>query len=256
MKKEFNEALAELVEFATVSGNKLTKEQIKLYFKDIIEDESKYEFIYNYLIGLKIDIEGVESTETSVEETEEYEVVGKTESEEAKNFYEMYVSEVKELNFKEENILDDIDKMKKGDGEARERLTEYYLPKVMEVAEDYSNSPMTKSDLVAEGNLALFEANLSYDGEVNVEVYEQYIAEKIKKSIEKAIFEELGLDKTSKYIADKLNALDRVTTEIAKEYGREATLEEISKKMSLSEDEVKELMKMSINALSVDEGKM
>lgn len=254
MKREFNEALAELVEFATVSGNRLTTEQVKLYFKDIIEDESKYDFIYKYLIGLKIEIDGISLNNQSEENSEEYQQETKTESEEAKAFFDMYVSEVNDINRVDNNIIENIEKMKAGDNKAREELTNYYLPKVIEIAKEYEKGSMTKSDIVAEGNLALFEANISYNGAAETEAYEKYLDEKIRKAIETAMYQEMGLDRTSKRVADKLNTLDEVTTNLAKEHGREATLQEICDRMSISEDEAKELMKMSINALSVDEG--
>ena len=41
------------------------------------------------------------------------------------------------------------------------------------------------------------------------------------------------------------------TSELAKELGREATLEELCERLALSTDEVKELMKISIDALTV-----
>ena len=48
-KRECNDTLAELVSFANVSGNRLTREQIRLYFKDIVDDEEK---ICCYLVSI------------------------------------------------------------------------------------------------------------------------------------------------------------------------------------------------------------
>ena len=50
-----------------------------------------------------------------------------------------------------------------------------------------------------------------------------------------------------------VNVLNRVTTELAKELGREATLSEVAEKMKLSEDQVRILMKEAVNAVSADE---
>ena len=55
----------------------------------------------------------------------------------------------------------------------------------------------------------------------------------------------------SNHLADQVNALNDASTELAKELGREATLEELCERLALSTDEVKELMKISIDALTV-----
>ena len=45
-KKAFHETLAELIEYATVSGNCVTKEDVQRYFQDLVTDESMYTLIY------------------------------------------------------------------------------------------------------------------------------------------------------------------------------------------------------------------
>ena len=44
--------------------------------------------------------------------------------------------------------------------------------------------------------------------------------------------------------------MNEVTRRLAEEYGREATAEEVAAKMGRSVDEVKELMKMALNAVN------
>ena len=45
----FNEALTSLVDFAAANANHVTMDDVKLYFKDLIDDDSQYQFIYKYL---------------------------------------------------------------------------------------------------------------------------------------------------------------------------------------------------------------
>lgn len=259
-KKEFNEALTELVEFATVSGSRVTKEQVKLYFKDIVEDE-KYEFIYNYLAGLKIEVEGYTAdgvSNSDVKEEVKTEVVGKPETEEAKAFYDMYMEDLKAIDATMENPetkTELLKKMLEGDAASREKLTNIYLPEVISISEEYLNSPLGRSDLVAEGNLALFEASVYYKGKADIEEFEKYISDKIRKSIEMAVYEELGSGRTSDHLVERINALNDASTEMAKELGREANLSELAERLALSEEEIKELMKISIDALTVDESR-
>lgn len=246
-KKEFNDTLAELVEFANVSGNKLTREQIRLYFKDIIDDEEKYEFIYNYLTGLKIDIEGDTEAEKNIE------TYGKQETEEAKSFYNMYMNELESISTENSNREEMLQGHLRGEAECTKALTESYLADVIRLSGEYLNSPLGKSDLVAEGNLALYEAVIEYCGSSSIEEFEKSIFNKVRKSIEKAVFEELGSSRTSEHLVERINALNDASTDMARELGREATLKELSDRLALSEDEIKELMKISIDALTVDE---
>ena len=258
-KKEFNETLAELVEFATVSGNRITKDQVRLYFKDIVDDD-KYEFIYNYLTGLKIEIEGYsQSSKPAVmaeAKEDKTEAIGKAETQEAKAFYDMYIEDLQAIGTKAESIeikTELLIKTLEGDTKARESLTNIYLPKVISISEEYLNSPLGRSDLVAEGNLALFEAGVYYKGKADIAEFEKYIDEKIRKGIERAVYEELGSSRTSDHLVERINALNDASTEMAKELGREASLKELADRLALPEEEIKELMKISIDALTVDE---
>ena len=54
----FNEALTSLVDFAAANANHVTMDDVKLYFKDLIDDDSQYQFIYDYLALNKVEIEG------------------------------------------------------------------------------------------------------------------------------------------------------------------------------------------------------
>ena len=51
---------------------------------------------------------------------------------------------------------------------------------------------------------------------------------------------------------DRLAYDERWTGVLAKELGREATLEELSAKMKMSEDEVRDIMKLALDALTVN----
>lgn len=255
-KKEFNDTLAELVDFANVSGNRLTREQIRLYFKDIIEDEEKYEFIYSYLAGLKIDIDGEIRGDVKGEDTEpknDTESYGKQETEEAKSFYNMYMNELESLSVEKNNREEMLEGHLKGDSGCTKALAESYLTDIIRISGEYLNSPLGKSDLVAEGNLALYEAVIEYSESSNIQEFEKFIFDKVRKSIEKAVFTEIGSSRTSDHLVERINALNDASTEMARELGREATLKELSDRLALSEDEIKELMKISIDALTIDE---
>ena len=53
-------------------------------------------------------------------------------------------------------------------------------------------------------------------------------------------------------MAARVNVLQTVSQVLSKELGREATLEELSAKMKMSEDEVRDIMKLALDALTVN----
>jgi RNA polymerase primary sigma factor len=262
-KKEFHEALAEMVEFATVSGNQIDKETIHEYMKDIIEDEAMYAYVYRYLNEMKVNVLGITPDVIAplvpeVEHPEEDDVLPEKtveESNEALAFYEMYLDEMhsaqESVNEEAANLLTQL---LADHAAASHALSELYLPKVIDLAEKFTGHGLSHSDLVAEGNLALFEAVLSYpmeSGENNLTAFEQFVQNRIENTLKNALDEEVGSNRISNHLAEQINALNDVSTELAKDLGREATLEELCEKLALGEDEVKELMKVSINALTV-----
>ena len=249
IKKEFNETLSQVVEYAMKSGNIITKEDIHTYFKDLLDDEKMYDFIYKYLTDVKITVEGYVPPASAPEKKVE-------ESNQALAFYEMYLDE---MYARTENSSDIIPKLFHsfitGNLNAASPLSEQYLPLVVKISEEFDDMGITHSDLVAEGNLALYEAILDYsvpaDKTADIKSFELYICSCIRNALKQAIDNEIGHHRISNHLVDQINALNTASTELAEELGREATLEELCERLSQGEDEIKELMKISINALSV-----
>ncbi len=245
-KLEFNEALSALVEFATVNGNVINSEDVKAHFKDIINDEAKYEAVYQYLLSQKIKISDID------EDTETIDAVlpNAAETEEGKAFLEMYYEEVKDITG--DNAPANFDELVNastlGDKDAINRLTEIHLPLVMEIACEFKNSPLRESDLIGTGNVALYVAIIG-DDDLALD-YKEYLKDYIRNSIKCAIEEEISSIRTFNHAANRANALSDATIDLAKELEREATLTELSERLSLSEDEVRNVMKMSLEAIN------
>lgn len=242
-KLEFNEALSALIEYATVNGNQVTTDNVREYFKDILDTEEMYEAVYKYLGESKIKIldrEDVEHTcATCIDEL----------SEEEKMFLDMYLSDVNdlpELSDADKQLL--IEKGCRGDREAFAKLAEAYLPLVLSIADKYVGKGVKRNDLISDGNLGLMEAIMSYDFKRD---FEEYVTECVERSMQYAIDEELGVSRVAEHAAERANAISDATTDLAEKLGREATIEELCEYMALSEDEIRDVMKMSLDAMTV-----
>ena len=136
-----------------------------------------------------------------------------------------------------------------GDRAARNRLAEGHLARVVELAKEYAGRGVLMADLVQEGNMALLMAMESFDGGD----FGVHITREICSAMEAVLAEQTGQADTGSYLAAQANAIMKATEELVEELGREATLAEVAKKMNLSEDMTKDIMKISMDALSVVE---
>lgn len=251
IKRKFNETLARIMEYASMSGNTVSKKTIHIYFKDLITDDKMYDFIYKYLSDAKITVEGYEPETGNPPSRKEVK-----ESNEALAFYEMYLDEMHAAAVHSTHELPKLfSSLISGNPAVAGALSELYLPLVIKLSENFDNMGLSHSDLVAEGNLALYEGTLEYasrpDVSSDIKDFEQFISSRISGSMRNALNAEIGSCRISSHLTDRINALNDASTELAKELGREATLEELCERLSQGEDEVKELMKISINALTV-----
>ena len=261
-KKAFHETLAELIEYATVSGNCVTKEDVQRYFQDLVTDESMYTLIYGYLTDAKINVEGFDAPQQKNQDASANttdipddadpadSAAGsqkqKTpESNEALFFHEMYLDELAALTKHEDSQISGFLKdLVSGDLSSVSAITEHYLPLVIRIADRFDDLGLSHSDLVAEGNLALYEAILAYpetQTSTALSDFEAFLDKEVYDSLQKALNIEIGSNRVSNHLADQVNALNDASTELAKELGREATLEELCERLALSTDEVKEL---------------
>ena len=271
-KKAFHETLAELIEYATVSGNCVTKEDVQRYFQDLVTDESMYTLIYGYLTDAKINVEGFDAPQQKNQDASANttdipddadpadsaagsQKQKNPESNEALFFHEMYLDELAALTKHEDSQINGFLKdLVSGDLSSVSAITEHYLPLVIRIADRFDDLGLSHSDLVAEGNLALYEAILAYpetQTSTALSDFEAFLDKEVYDSLQKALNIEIGSNRVSNHLADQVNALNDASTELAKELGREATLEELCERLALSTDEVKELMKISIDALTV-----
>lgn len=136
-----------------------------------------------------------------------------------------------------------------GDAAARSRLVEGCLGQVLEIVREYGDSELPISDLVQEANTALMLAAIEYDGS---EPWNELMTRRVKESVELALEEQRTENQIEETMAARVNVLQTVSQVLAKELGREATLEELSAKMKMTEDEVRDIMKLALDALTVN----
>lgn len=169
------------------------------------------------------------------------------------NFYQMYLDEMGEITpCTGEEQLKLISDLREGNQEAKKRLIEGNLRTALEYAKEYEGKGVLLSDLVQEANMALLMAVEEYAKAGGENGFDSYVAEKIKKALELAVEEEASADQTGEELAARVNVLQQIAQTLAAELGREATVEELADKMKMSVDEIRGIMKMAMDAVSLN----
>lgn len=264
-KSQFHEALSFLVESANINNGTLTIDEIKSALDDVITDDSMYQLVYDYLLENKISINGyipVAKKFTTSGSSEEVINISNinvsTEENDNKEqtFLNMYYDDLENiitLSAEEECIL--LEKLLKDshDKTTINNLIEANLKTVLSLAESFRDKGVSHGDLLQEGNLGLMEGIMTYKGNTAISEFHSHIENTIKNALNDAILDQNTSSRITSHAADRANELDRASITLSKELDRTPTLEELAKYLSLPEDEVERIMKMSLNALTIDE---
>ena len=168
----------------------------------------------------------------------------------AENFYEMYLEEmgsITPLTEQEKKVL--LNETARGDAGARSRLVEGSLKHVLDLVSGYEGRELPMSDIVQEANTALMLAAIEYD---ESEAWDGLVERRVREAVELALQEQKAEAEMEETMAARVNVLQTVSQMMAKELGREATLQELAAKMKMTEDEIKDIMKLALDALTVN----
>ncbi len=246
-KNKFLKDLETLMQIAKTNGNTITKEEIKDYFSELCPEESQRALIYRYMVDNGIKIPGYEIWEEEPIREEEYQEKDEVES----AIVSIYMKELKgkqALSEEQEQLV--ARKMLAGDAEARELLIESNLNLVTEIAKEYRKTSLPMGDLIQEGNIGLLMGVASYELSTGVG-FRNFITEAIHQAIRDALAEDDKELISAKKMADRANKLSDLSAEMAEELEREATPEELAQRMGITEEEVRDIMKVSLDAVNV-----
>ena len=160
----------------------------------------------------------------------------------------LYLEELKQipaLEAEEEAAL--LEKLRAGDARARKRLTEGYLGTALAEIQPFVGS-MEAGELIGVANLALTAA-LCDEKILESTVLRDTIKQKVHTALEEAVRENRQSDTGEQTLADRMNALTELSSELAAELGREARPEELAARLDIPLDEVQRLLAMSMQAL-------
>src|SRR5699024_7028618 len=121
------------------------------------------------------------------------------------------------------------------------------LKRVLEYAKEYDGRGLPMGDLVQEGNMALTALAMEYESGA----FQELLRERVRACIEAALEEQRMEAEIEENVAARVNVRQEVSRGMAKELGREATVEELAAKMKMPEDEIRDIMKVTLDAVNV-----
>lgn len=142
-------------------------------------------------------------------------------------------------------------RIKQGDHRALEKLTRANLRFVVSVAKQYQNQGLTLPDLINEGNLGLIKAAQKFD-ETRGFKFISYAVWWIRQSILQALAEQARIVRLPLNQVGSLNKINKAFSRLEQEYERAPSAEELAEVLEVSEDKVKDSMKVAGRHVSMD----
>ena len=166
----------------------------------------------------------------------------------AEDIYRVYMEEIAAIppcsEAENAKLLGEI---RNGNKAARERLIEGNLKNALFFVQDYINKGVPMADLIQEASMELMMlADEWFEGS-----FEKLLESRIRVRMEEIINDQKKEADIEEEMLARVNVLQEVSKSMAEELGREAKLSELAERMKMTEDEVREIMKVTMDALSM-----
>ncbi len=143
------------------------------------------------------------------------------------------------------------ERMKNGDKVAKNMIIEANLRLVVSIAKKHVGKGMAFLDLIQEGNLGLTKAVEKFDYEKGFK-FSTYATWWIRQAITRAIADQARTVRIPVHMVETIHKVNRIKKQLTQDYGREPSNEEIAANVGMSADKVREILKYSLDTVSLE----